>query len=186
MKRQWTVSMSSRIPTSISLVPTPTCCRATWRPFSQAGMWEISMLPLSFREFVEATGLPAEQAFAEYGKSGSLPYVAVMERTDEKVEAYLEGIYNTVIVKDIEDRQSRKENDPKKRKVNDIVLLKTIARYLACVIGSPVSIQKCGRLSDFLRPEGVYQYRQRLYGGFSSSPMYSIPLSGLTLWANSC
>ena len=35
---------------------------------------EISMLPLSFREFVEATGLPVEQAFAEYGKSGSLPY----------------------------------------------------------------------------------------------------------------
>ena len=74
---------------------------------------EISMLPLSFREFVEATGLPAEQAFAEYGKSGSLPYVAVMDRTDEKVEAYLEGIYNTVIVKDIEDRQSRKETDPR-------------------------------------------------------------------------
>ena len=39
---------------------------------------EISMLPLSFREFVEATGLSAEQAFAEYGKSVSLPYVAVM------------------------------------------------------------------------------------------------------------
>lgn len=32
---------------------------------------EISMLPLSFREFVEATGLPVEQAFTEYGKSGS-------------------------------------------------------------------------------------------------------------------
>ena len=34
---------------------------------------EISMLPLSFREFVEATGLPVEQAFVEYGKSGALP-----------------------------------------------------------------------------------------------------------------
>ena len=34
---------------------------------------EISMLPLSFREFVEATGLSAAQAFAEYGTSGSLP-----------------------------------------------------------------------------------------------------------------
>ena len=32
---------SSRIPTSISLAPTPTCCRATWRPFSQAGMWKF-------------------------------------------------------------------------------------------------------------------------------------------------
>ena len=112
---------------------------------------EISMLPLSFREFVEATGLPVEQAFAEYGKSGSLPYVAVMDRTDEKVDAYLEGIYNTVIVKDIEDRQSRKENAPKKRKVTDIVLLKTIARYLASVIGSPVSIKS---VADYLISSG--------------------------------
>ena len=112
---------------------------------------EISMLPLSFREFVEATGLPVEQAFTEYGKSGSLPYVAVMDRTDEKVDAYLEGIYNTVIVKDIEDRQSRKETDPKKRKVTDIVLLKTIARYLASVIGSPVSIKS---VADYLISSG--------------------------------
>lgn len=33
--------------------------------------------------------------------SGGLPYVAVMNRTDEKVDIYLEGIYNTVIVRDI-------------------------------------------------------------------------------------
>ena len=31
-----------------------------------------------------------------------------MNRTDENVNQYLEGIYNTVIVKDIEERQARK------------------------------------------------------------------------------
>ena len=43
------------------------------------------------------------------------------------------------------------ENDPKKRKVTDIVLLKTIARYLASVIGSPVSIKS---VADYLISSG--------------------------------
>ena len=102
---------------------------------------EISMLPLSFKEYVEITGIPKEQAFSEYMKTGGFPYIAVMNRTDEKVEIYLEGIYNTVIVRDIEDRQSRKEMNCGKRKITDITLLKTIARYLASVIGSPISIK---------------------------------------------
>lgn len=40
-----------------------------------------------------------------------------MNRTTEKIDQYLEGIYNTVIVKDIEDRQMRKESDVGKRKL---------------------------------------------------------------------
>lgn len=70
---------------------------------------EISMLPLSFREYVTVTGMPKEDAFTEFMKTGGIPYVAVMNRTDEKVDQYLEGIYNTVIVKDIEERQARKK-----------------------------------------------------------------------------
>ena len=102
---------------------------------------EISMLPISFKEYVEITGILKEQAFSEYMKTGGFPYIAVMDRTDEKVEIYLEGIYNTVIVRDIEDRQARKEMNCGKRKITDITLLKTIARYLASVIGSPISIK---------------------------------------------
>ena len=74
---------------------------------------EISMLPLSFREYVTVTGMPKEDAFTEFMKTGGIPYVAVMNRTDEKVDQYLEGIYNTVIVKDIEERQTRKEKKNK-------------------------------------------------------------------------
>ena len=76
---------------------------------------EIKMLPLSFKEFLDITALDAEQGLAEYMRDGGLPYIAVMNRTSEKVETYLEGIYNTVIVKDIEDRQARKESEPSKR-----------------------------------------------------------------------
>lgn len=102
---------------------------------------EISMLPLSFREYITVTGMQREEAFAEFMKTGGLPYVAVMNRTDQKVDQYLEGIYNTVIVKDIEERQTRKEKDSGKRKITDIALLKTIARYLSSVIGSLVSMK---------------------------------------------
>ena len=102
---------------------------------------EIRMLPLSLKEFLAVTGLEEERGFAEYLRSGGLPYVARMNRTTEKVETYLEGIYNTVIVKDIEDRQACKESDPGRRKITDVALLKTIAKYLASVVGSPVSVR---------------------------------------------
>ena len=112
---------------------------------------EIKMLPLSFKEFLEITGMDQERGLAEYMNDGGLPYIAVMDRSPEKIEAYLEGIYNTVIVKDIEDRQARKETDPSKRKITDILLLKTIAKYLASVVGNPVSIKS---ITDYLTSTG--------------------------------
>ncbi len=102
---------------------------------------EISMLPLSFNEYMQLSDKDKESAFADYIKYGGLPFVATMDRTDDKVDTYLEGIYNTVIVKDIEDRQKRQESNSDKRKINDIPLLKTIAKYLSSVIGSPVSLR---------------------------------------------
>ena len=112
---------------------------------------EIKMLPLSFKEFLEITGMDQERGLAEYMNDGGLPYIAVMDRSPEKIEAYLEGIYNTVIVKDIEDRQTRKETDPSKRKITDILLLKTIAKYLASVVGNPVSVKS---ITDYLTSTG--------------------------------
>ena len=112
---------------------------------------EIKMLPLSLKEFLTITELDADRGFAEYLQCGGLPYVARMDRTTEKVETYLEGIYNTVIVKDIEDRQARKESEPSKRKVTDITLLKSIAKYLASVVGSPVSVRS---ITDYLISSG--------------------------------
>ena len=112
---------------------------------------EIKMLPLSFREFCMMTNTYGDSAFAEFMKIGGLPYVAKMDRGSEKTNIYLEGIYNTVIVKDIEERQRRRESDPNKRKINDITLLKSIAKYLASVIGSPVSIKS---ITDYLTSNG--------------------------------
>lgn len=113
---------------------------------------EINMLPLSFKEYcaVKLDG-NREQLFADYLKFGGLPYLASMNAADEKADAYLEGIYNTIIVKDIELRQNRKEADPNKRKVTDLVLLKNIARFLAGSIGSPISVKS---IADYITSSG--------------------------------
>lgn len=146
---------------------------------------EIRMLPLSFKEFITLTGLNEEEGLAEYLRHGGLPYVAQMNRTNEKVEAYLEGIYNTVIVKDIEDRQSRRESDPAKRKITDIALLKTIAKYLASVVGSPVSIRS---VTDYLissgrkvSPNTVDDYVEALTESFIFYPVDRFDIAGKQL-----
>ena len=146
---------------------------------------EIKMLPLSFGEFLSMTGLEPDQGFSEYLRSGGMPYIAAMNRTDEKVSTYLEGIYNTVIVKDIEDRQARKESDPSKRKITDIALLKTIAKYLASVIGNPVSVRS---ITDYLisngrkiSPNTVNDYVEALTESFIFYPAERFDIVGKQL-----
>ena len=113
---------------------------------------EINMLPFSFAEFCQSRGGGDEdRLFAEYMSDGAFPYIVTMDRTKEKIDMYLEGIYNTVIVKDVEERQRRKENDPNKRKVTDIALLKNISKFLANSVGSPVSVKK---IADYITSSG--------------------------------
>ena len=109
----------------------------------------------------------------------------MMNRTDEKVNQYLEGIYNTVIVKDIEERQARKEKDAGKRKITDIALLKTIARYLASVIGSPISMKS---VTDYLissgrkiSPNTVSDYVEALTESFVFYPAERFDIVGKQL-----
>ena len=146
---------------------------------------EISMLPLSFAEYLECSGETGEQALASYLRFGGFPYLTQMENTADKVDTYLEGIYNTVVVKDIEDRQLRKNPDPNKRKITDITLLKTIARYLASVVGSPVSVKS---VSDYLvssgrkvSPNTVDDYMEALQESFIFYPVERFDINGKQL-----
>ena len=112
---------------------------------------EISMLPFSFAEYAQFRSGAPDEVFAEYMRTGGFPYIAQMDGTREKAEIYLEGIYNTIIVKDIEERQKRRENDPNKRKITDLSLLKNIAKYLSGTVGSPVSVKS---ISDYITSSG--------------------------------
>lgn len=147
---------------------------------------EINMLPLSFREYCEIKGSSNQDVLlASYLRYGGLPYVAGLENIEDKIDTYLEGIYNTIIVKDIELRQQRRENDPSKRKVNDLALLRNIASFLANSVGSPVSIKS---IADYLISSGrrvsqntVDDYVDALIEPYLFYPVERYDLSGKRL-----
>ena len=147
---------------------------------------EINMLPLSFKEFCSAKPNEApEKLFNDYMQVGSLPYVANLDVNKEKVEVYLEGIYNTIIVKDIEDRQKRRSANTESRKITDILLLKNIARFLASTVGSPVSIKS---ITNYITSTGrkvsqntISDYLQALIEPYIFYPIERYDISGKQL-----
>ena len=68
---------------------------------------EIKMLPFSFKEFVKATNQTENfsSAYRQYIETSSFPYVLELLQTPQEINAYLEGIFNTILVKDIIDRK---------------------------------------------------------------------------------
>ena len=95
---------------------------------------EIKMLPLSFKEFAEATGQTdnLSKAYRQYVSTSSFPYVLELLQTPQEIKAYLEGIYNTILIKDIIDR----------KKITDTTVLKSITQFLFDNIGSELSSKK--------------------------------------------
>ena len=93
----------------------------------------IDMQPLSFAEFYSTQEeLDKEQAFREYIRFGSFPYITSLNHNEAAVRIYLEGIYNSILVKDVARRES----------ITDLTVLENIVRTLASNIGSPVSTKK--------------------------------------------
>ena len=112
---------------------------------------EINMLPLSFADYLNIHPKPKDEAFSDYMRWGGFPYLAAYEKPEEIGNDYLEGIYSTIILKDIEQRQIRKNPDSNKRKITDIALLKNIARFLANSVGNPLSDRK---IADYITSTG--------------------------------
>lgn len=103
---------------------------------------EIKMLPLSFAEFVEgshAAGALGEQ-YRRYLEVGSFPY-ALSLPNGEAVRIYYEGIFNTILLKDLLQRM----------KLSDSSLLISICRFLFENVGSIVSSK---RIADYLTTHG--------------------------------
>lgn len=105
---------------------------------------EIDMLPFSFKEYYEATkesGKNKQELFDTYLKYGSFPYVAYLENNEKIINQYIEGVYNTILIKDVATRE----------KINDVTVLENILKTVASSIGSPISIKK---ISDTLASGG--------------------------------
>ena len=94
---------------------------------------EINVLPLSFREYVSARGdnVRADILYRDYIENGSFPFVLQLDG-QWAVRQYLEGIYDSVVLKDIVSR----------RKVINIDVLNRIVRFLFSSIGSECSANR--------------------------------------------
>ena len=139
---------------------------------------EIKMLPLSFREFLDfhnfevretssALGGTRRQVFDQNGERydlrevfdaylrfGGMPGIADIGLDQEKALSLLEGIYSTVVVRDILEREKRRGQ----RQITDSALLRKIVLFLADNIGSSVSVSSIG---NTLMNEGLLEDGKR-------------------------
>lgn len=94
---------------------------------------EIKMTTLSFKEFIQFHEFSEEESkeeiFSLYLKYGGFPSVADLGMNQEIVNSFLEGVYNTVILKDVIQRNS----------IKDVSLLENIFKFITQNIGSIVS-----------------------------------------------
>ncbi len=101
---------------------------------------EVHLLPFSFHEFRTASPLPLQEAYNRYITTSSLPYVLQLPSA-EAVRTYLQGIYQTIVVKDIIERGRIQDSD----------LLDRMVRYLADNIGNLSSMKS---IADTLTSSG--------------------------------
>ncbi len=100
----------------------------------------IRVLPLSFKEFILFNGKNAvslslsekRDFFTQFMIQGQFPYIPFLNNDSNTIQSYVEGIYNTIILKDVAQRE----------KIVDVALLERIVSCLCSAIGSPVSIKK--------------------------------------------
>ena len=103
---------------------------------------EISMLPLSLKEYVEGTGgsTNLQQTYMDYITKSSFPYTLELA-TPTEISDYLGGVYNTVVVKDIMSR----------KRLPDVMMLESVIRFAADNIGNILSTK---RIADIMTADG--------------------------------
>ena len=103
---------------------------------------EIAMLPLSFKEYVQGCGGSdnLEKAYTSYITQSSFPYTLALDRPKD-ITDYLNGVYNTVVMKDIITR----------KKIQDVMMLESVIRFVADNIGNMLSTK---RIADIMTADG--------------------------------
>ena len=103
---------------------------------------QIEMLPLSYKEYKEGMKEKNKEAsFMSYIENTSFPQVIQFADDKEFVKDYVESLFNTIVVKDILNRN----------KISDIIVFKSILRFIIDNIGSTISSKK---ISDTLTSGG--------------------------------
>lgn len=95
---------------------------------------ELNLQPLSFAEFVHGAGRDPDSpaTWADFLRFGAFPYVLSLGRDPVLVDGYLEGLFNTILVRDVMQRTD----------IHDAQRLGKVARYLFDNVGNLTSIGK--------------------------------------------
>ena len=94
---------------------------------------QIHMLPLSFLEYLTISDTNNEQkAYQQYIEVGGFPYLINLANDKSLIRNYLDGIYNTVLMKDVISRNN----------IKDIMILESVIKCLFDNIGQLVSTNK--------------------------------------------
>jgi predicted AAA+ superfamily ATPase len=97
---------------------------------------EIKMLPLSFTEFLSFHSFEAnisdDQKFEKYLKYGGMPSVAVYSLEQEDANIALDGIYSSVVLRDVIEKNN----------ITDQALLRKLVLFLADNVGNLTSPNK--------------------------------------------
>ena len=104
---------------------------------------QIEMLPLSFKEYMESTGSMNERGikYTEYLENSSFPYTLELKGQPDEIRDYLEGLYSTIVIKDIVNR----------KKITDTMMLKSVLRFVFDNIGNRLSSKK---IADTMTSDG--------------------------------
>ena len=95
-----------------------------------------------------------KEAFDAYLRFGGMPGIADVGLDQEKAPALLDGIYSTVVVRDILEREKRRGQ----KQITDPVLLRKIILFLTDNIGSNISVSGIG---NTLMNEGLLEGSRR-------------------------
>lgn len=127
---------------------------------------EIKMLPLSFQEYSEyLKEVGDEKLYLRYVNQSSFPYALKLEE-EEEIDKYLDGIYNTVLVKDIVTR----------KKIADAGMLRSVTEFMFSSIGSSLSIKKIAdTLTSNGRPISVHTVESYLDSLTESFIFHKVP-----------
>lgn len=95
---------------------------------------EIEMLPFSFREYMLSTSDMNDRGtkYLDYLRDSSFPYTIELKDQPDEIRSYLEGLYNTIVVKDILNR----------KRITDPMMLRSVLRFVFDNIGNTVSPKK--------------------------------------------
>lgn len=126
---------------------------------------QIHVLPLSFQEYLSYYGETDElKKYNDYITYGGFPYLINIDNNNEKLE-YLDSVYNTVLVKDVVSR----------KKINDILILESLCRFLFDNIGSYISTKKISdTLASYGRKNSVHTIEEYLNALVESYILYKV------------